>query len=66
LLNSAMGKSIEISYWHERNRELDFVLSKGKTTVVVEAKSGRRKTALPGFEAFGRQFYPKRKLQVGG
>jgi uncharacterized protein len=57
-----MGKSIEISYWRERNQQVDFVLSKGKTAVAVQVEGGRRKAALPGLEAFGKQFYPKRKL----
>ncbi len=66
LLNSTMGTNIEVSYWRQRNQEVDFVLRKGKTFVAVEVKSARRKDVFPGMEAFGKQFRPKRKLQVGG
>lgn len=66
LLNSTMGTNIGTSYWRERNQEVDFVLGRGKTAVAVEVKSGRRKGVLPGVEAFGKQFSPGRKLQVGG
>ena len=42
------------------------MLHRGKTTVAIEVKSGGRKESLPGMEAFGKQFKPKRKLLVGG
>ena len=66
LLNTSMSSSIEVTYWRERNHEVDFVLHRGKTTVAIEVKSGGRKESLPGMEAFGKQFKPKRKLLVGG
>lgn len=66
LLNTSTGKSIEVSYWRERNHEVDFVLHKGKTVVAIEVKSGRRKEVLSGMEAFGKQYKPHRKLLVGG
>jgi len=65
LANGALGKGIELFYWMERNREVDFVLRRGKTLVAIEVKSGRRKTMLPGMEAFCRDFPVKRKLLVG-
>lgn len=66
LLNSTLGSSIEVSYWRERNQEVDFVLRRGKKVVALEVKSGRRKEALPGVETFSKQFKPKRKLLIGG
>jgi uncharacterized protein len=45
---------------------VDFVLQQGRTTVALEVKTGGRREALPGMEAFVRQFKPKRQLQVGG
>jgi hypothetical protein len=32
----------------------------------MRVKSGRKREALPGMEAFDREFAPKRKLLVGG
>lgn len=66
LLNTSLGSSLEVSYWRERNLEVDFVLRQGKTTVALEVKSGRRRESLAGMEAFARQFKPKRQLLVGG
>ena len=66
LLNTSFGTNIELTYWRERNQEVDFVLRQGKTTVAIEVKSGRRAESLPGMEAFAAHFKPKRKLLVGG
>ena len=66
LFNSRFGTYINVSYWRERNHEVDFVLQQGKTTVAIEVKSGGRREALPGMEAFVQQFKPKRQLLVGG
>ena len=55
-----------MTYWRERNHEVDFVLQDGRTTVAIEVKSGGRRESLPGMEAFARQFKPKRQLLVGG
>src|SRR5208283_319150 len=66
LLNTSFGSDIEVTYWRERNQEVDFILRWGKTTVAVEVKSGRRPESLPGMEAFAAHFKPKRKLLVGG
>lgn len=65
LLNSASGPGIEIHYWRDGNREVDFVLVSGKHTVAIEVKSGRRATALPGMAAFAKAFPVKRQLLVG-
>jgi predicted AAA+ superfamily ATPase len=55
----------ELYYWSSRNREVDFVLSRGDVLVAIEVKSGREKTNLPGIEAFSKEFKVKRKLLVG-
>lgn len=66
LLNTSLGSSLEVTYWRDRNQEVDFVLHQGKTTVAIEVKSGRRRETLAGMEAFAEQYNPKRKLLVGG
>ncbi len=65
LSNGLMGKNIDLFYWFSRNREVDFVLSRGKKLVAIEVKSGPRKTSLPGIEAFSREFKVTKKLLVG-
>ncbi len=66
LVNSTFGTNISVTYWRERNHEVDFVLQQGKTTVAIEVKSGGRREMLPGMDAFVRLFKPKRQLLVGG
>ena len=66
LINSSFGTNIGVTYWRERNHEVDFVLQQGKTTVALEVKSGSRRESLPGMEAFAKIFKPKRQLLVGG
>ena len=66
LLNSSFSTNISVTYWRERNHEVDFVLNEGKTTVAIEVKSGSRRESLPGMEAFVQQFKPKRQLLAGG
>jgi len=65
LANGIRGRSLELSYWSSRNREVDFVLSLGDTIIAIEVKSGRKKMSLPGLEAFSKEFTVKRKLLVG-
>jgi predicted AAA+ superfamily ATPase len=66
LFNSSFGTNLSVTYWRERNQEVDFVLQQGKTVVALEVKSGGRRAARPGLAAFSLQFKPKRQLLVGG
>jgi uncharacterized protein len=66
LINSAAGTGVELFYWRERGREVDFILRSGKTVAAIEIKSGSRKEGLPGMDSFDKAFKPKRKLLVGG
>ncbi|MBW1743729.1 MAG: ATP-binding protein [Deltaproteobacteria bacterium] len=65
LVNALRGKGIEVFYWSGRNREVDFVLCRGRSIVAIEVKSGRRKEILPGIEAFSKEFDVERRLLVG-
>jgi predicted AAA+ superfamily ATPase len=65
LLGDTLGKDIEVTYWRDRNMEVDFVLQQGKNIVGIEVKSGRRREALNGIAAFRKQFTPLRTLLVG-
>jgi uncharacterized protein len=66
LINSTAGTDIELFFWRERGKEVDFILRSGKAVVAIEVKSGSRKEGLPGMDAFDKAFKPKRKLLVGG
>jgi len=65
LLNDSLGKNITLTYWRERNMEVDFVLQYGKKIIGIEVKSGGRRTVLSGMEAFRKHYKPLRNLLVG-
>lgn len=65
LVNSSVGTGIEVTYWRERNHEVDFVLQRETACVALEVKSGRRKDVLPGMAAFAKLFGPRKSLLVG-
>jgi predicted AAA+ superfamily ATPase len=66
LVNAAACGECELFYWREGNREVDFVLRRGRVVVAIEVKSGRTPVALPGLAAFSETFRSKRTLLVGG
>ena len=65
LLNASVGGECELFYWRERNREVDFVVKRGKKLLAIEVKSGRTTTAFPGMESFAKFFKLDRLLIVG-
>jgi len=65
LVNSALGKNIEIYYWREGDKEVDFVLKSGKKIVAIEVKSNDKKALLSGMEKFSNDFKPYKALLVG-
>jgi predicted AAA+ superfamily ATPase len=65
LVNTSGGTALEVTYWRERNHEVDFVLQRGQECVAIEVKSGRRRESLPGMAVFAKHFCPKKSLLVG-
>ena len=71
LVESAVGAhlanaQIEVFYWRDRSREVDFVARSGRSVTAIEVTSSRRKESLPGMQAFAELHAPTRKLLVGG
>lgn len=66
LLNAASQGRLELSWWREANREVDFVVRSSKTLLALEVKSGAAKSSLPGLAAFAAKFRGAKLLQVGG
>jgi predicted AAA+ superfamily ATPase len=66
LCNTSIGTGITVTYWREKNLEVDFVLQRGDALVAIEVKSGGRKQTLPGIAAFDKEYHPTAKLLVGG
>lgn len=65
LANAAAARELDLFYWRERNREVDFVVTRGPTITAIEVKSGRSRDTHPGLEAFALDFGPARMLLVG-
>lgn len=66
LLNSAIKNDMQLFYWRDGGKEVDFVLQWRKKIIAIEVKSGAPKEALPGMEAFCQQYKPEKSLVVGG
>lgn len=66
LVNAAAGGECEIFYWREGNREVDFIVRRGRDLVAIEVKGGRVPETLPGMSAFAEAFPASRSLLVGG
>jgi predicted AAA+ superfamily ATPase len=65
LLNSIRGTQVELFYWREGDREVDFVLRHGDHVTAIEVKGGNESLSHSGMDSFVRQFNPKRILLVG-
>lgn len=66
LANPALMGEVEVFYWRERNREVDFVVKAGRRLTAIEVKSGGTPSSLPGMKAFVDTFGASRTLLVGG
>ncbi|HEY4111906.1 ATP-binding protein [Puia sp.] len=64
LINHSITEGFTVSYWRERNEEVDFVLEKKGKVVGIEVKSGANQSSF-GIEAFKRTFNPSKVLLIG-
>lgn len=64
LINSAMAGDCKVNYWRERDREVDFVVTRGQRVAAIEVKSGAV-GKLRGVQAFDDLYPGSRKLLVG-
>jgi len=65
LLNSIRGTQIELFYWREGDKEVDFILRDGDSITAIEVKSGQEFINSTGIDLFVSQFKPNRVLLVG-
>lgn len=66
LLNEGLKHNIDIFYWRDHNKEIDFVLQKGDNIIALEVKSGLRDHIISGSLDFSKRFPVKRMLLIGG
>lgn len=65
LLNTAPAAGAEVSWWRERNAEVDFVVTCGQQVLGIEVKSGRRRANPSGLRAFQAACPRARGMVVG-
>ena len=56
---------VQLRYWRDEAREVDFVLASGRRVLAIEVKSGRRRGRIAGLEAFEGRFPGAKRLVVG-
>jgi uncharacterized protein len=64
LLNTA-PRGLQVSWWRERDHEVDFVLADGQRLLGIEVSAGHRKASLPGLGAFASAYRSARTLLIG-
>ncbi len=65
LLNSIRGTQIELVYWREGDKEIDFILKHGDSLTALEVKSGSETFNKSGIDLFVKEFKPTRILLIG-
>lgn len=66
LANGALMRELELSYWRERSKEVDFVVKTPRLLTAIEVKSGMATANQPGMDAFVSAFKADRTLLIGG
>ncbi len=64
-LHNSRSVGTELHYWRHRNREVDFVLSRGPNVLGIEVKSGLRRASPASLDDFQKRFPGARTLLVG-
>lgn len=65
LLNSIRGTQMELFYWREGDKEVDFILKYGKNLVAIEVKSNHEKIQSTGIDLFIKHYKPHKVLLIG-
>ncbi len=65
LLATARESRVSVSYWRERNAEVDFVVTAGEARAAIEVKSVASAPVDPGVEAFASAFPGTRCWRFG-
>ncbi len=66
LFNQTIGKNINLFYWREGIKEIDFILQQGKEIIGIEVKSNIKKNYASGIRTLQEKFNVQKILLVGG
>ncbi len=71
LVETAVGAhlvraGLDVFWWRDGNREVDYVVRRSRRVTAIEVKSGTRHASLPGIATFADRFRTDRRLLVGG
>lgn len=64
LINYSLPEGFRVSYWRERNQEVDFVLERNGKVIALEIKSGQARSSS-GLSTFKNAFHPSKILLIG-
>ena len=65
LLGIAATRNLDLYYWRQGDKEVDFVIESRDKLIAMEVKSGRTRGNLSGMAAFNKAFKPQHQLLVG-
>ncbi len=65
LVNSALGSKIEVFYWKEGSRTIDFILRKGKVVLTLMVKNTKKEKSFSEVDAFCQLYNPQQNLLIG-
>lgn len=65
LANSAFGSKIEVFYWKEGSRTIDFILRKGKIVLTLMVKNTKKENGFSAVDAFCQLYNPQQNLLIG-
>jgi len=65
LANEAHREGFALTYWRDRDQEVDYVIERGRRIAAIEVKTGLSRKGLPGMESFRRRFNPAKCILVG-
>ncbi len=66
LINTAHSSQVEVCYWNESSKEVDFVLAKAGRLTAIEVKGQSKPVSVSGMDAFCSHFSVSRRLLIGG
>jgi predicted AAA+ superfamily ATPase len=65
LVSQGQTEGLSVLYWRQGDKEVDYIVKKGRSITAIEVKSGEEDMFLSGMDDFSKIFRPKRMLLIG-